>query len=1726
MTMKWTNGRAARTRAAAWKSVIAGALLALSGLAYAHHCAGYGFWLGGGGGYVGAYVEQKWSDCVAVGRKDSFEEWVGAQYGCVGTYYYRGSTTKTVYVRIYRCVKTSATSGYCTWADVVEGSPSGHSDNITATHSCGTCAAGYHFTGQSACVLGAGDGSNYGAPNCESEGNPIHAKTGNKYQKEVDYVGRGAFPLTFERSYNSFIGFTYGSAGPYWRHSYDRVLKVNSYGVFGTAPYQWVNSPAKVLVVRPDGRELNFTAAVDASTNYQLPEGAFLTAAPFVTERLQKTATGFRLFASDDGIEEYSASGRLLSITDRYGRVQQLTYGSNGRLSAVEDSFGRQLLFEYNAQGRLWKLTDPAGGVIEYGYDVSGRLTTVLYPDTKTRTYLYQHATITHLLTGIIDENGQQFATYTYGSQGRAATSEHAGGAGKVSLVFNADGTTTVTDAIGTQRVRSFTDAFGLYRSAGSTVPCESCGTNSETVTYDANGFVDAKTDFNGNVTDYTHNSRGLEESRTEAYGAPLARTTATQWHSTFRVPTQIDEPGRRTVMTYDSVTGNRLSRTVTDTTTSESRTTTWTYNGQGQILTVNGPRTDVSDVTTYSYYECAAGTECGQVHTITNALGHVTEITSYDDHGNPLAILDPNGVVTTLTYDARQRLQTRTVAGSTTTFDYDGVGQLDKVTLPGGGFLDYTYDAAHRLTDVQDNLGNRIHYTLDALGNRKMEEVFDPSNTLKRTQRQVFDSLGRLQQIRSASDDLVTAIGYDDNGNRISQTDYSDLATSHTTTFLPDALNRTKQVTDAANGITLYGYNFLDQLESVTDPKGLTTGYSVNALGDILQQQSPDTGVTDYSYDGAGNRKTQTDARGVLVTYGYDALNRLTFVDYPGTAEDVSYDYDGTNYASGIVNGIGRLTGITDESGTTILLYNARGNVTQETKAVGATAYITGYRYDSADRLIGIDYPTGRQVTYERDSAGRIAAVTTTVNGVTTTLADAITYMPFGGIKSYVLGNGVVVTRSHDLDYRLEALLHQGSAILQNQALHYDLRGNIEAIEDLLVTGRSQTLGYDALSRVTSAAGVYGTQGFTYDAVGNRETRVSTPPGGTAAGSDYSYVSDTHRLDEIMGAEAVAFDYDDTGNVTSKGALTLTYNAAGRAKTAGVVANVYNASGQRVSRTADGKTLAFLYDSAGHLIAELEDGTVLREYVWLGDEPLSLVATRVQEPPAPTPVEPMLPGTGAYESDANTVALYHFDEEIVTPPLMTRTTPDSGPHGLHGTLRGAVLPAHVPSSLVGYGWAYKFDGVDRGADNSRVAMGTDQRLGFRGNSVWTLDVVVTVKEVLADDGYYRGIVCRAGPAGVDYSLSYSSWTHPSAGPEHEIWFSTGVPSNDPTQYSYAAVNYSGYMEPGETYAIRVTVQGGVMSITVNGIPGTSTNWPAQPGFVSPLAAPMSAELRVGDSCPEDYVIRPSELEIDELRISNSARTDGIASGITSPPPAVVAREIFYFHNDHLATPQKLTDAAQAVVWDASYEPFGAATIVTEQVVQPLRFPGQYFDAETGLHQNWNRDYDPSIGRYLQSDPIGLDGGLSTYGYGFQNPLLNVDPTGLQVPVPITPPLFPPPPGVPAPAPLVWPQHGSLLCKLIGVSCNESVDNEHPNVVPFPTTDAGNCPKDDDYCARYQQRLQGIRDGILRAFNAGQIPVFRYRRVVLEFNLTAKEHNEECPNNKVELLEMPGPQRR
>ena len=178
------------------------------------------------------------------------------------------------------------------------------------------------------------------------------------------------------------------------------------------------------------------------------------------------------------------------------------------------------------------------------------------------------------------------------------------------------------------------------------------------------------------------------------------------------------------------------------------ARTWTYTYNQYGQVLTAKGPRTDVNDTTTYAYYtDTTVDHTLGDLQTVTNALGKITQYAKYNKYGQVLRIVDPNNVITDYTYDSRQRVTSVTMGGQTTTYAYDAAGQLIKVTQPDASYVGYAYDDAQRLVAVFDNKNNRVDYTLDNAGNRIAESVKDPANVLARQVTRAMDALGRVQQ-------------------------------------------------------------------------------------------------------------------------------------------------------------------------------------------------------------------------------------------------------------------------------------------------------------------------------------------------------------------------------------------------------------------------------------------------------------------------------------------------------------------------------------------------------------------------------------------------------------------------------------------------------------------------------------------------------------------------------------------------------------------------------------------------------------------------------------------------------------------------------------------------------------------------------------------------------------------------------------------------------------------
>jgi RHS repeat-associated protein len=1085
--------------------------------------------------------------------------------------------------------------------------PDGFTAQNTSAWSNGVAIPHFHFRGEkSYCIRSAGSidkGKNLGQ--CRDGtcgvGNPISpsSNVGNKYQSETDYFSGGTATLRLQRSYNSGKLTTDEAAyrraadnpwrfGRNWRSNYDLSLKLTS--------TQYVSS---VTARRGDGRVIGFTLM----SGVWKPDSDISDRLVALTNGSGNAAGWQYINAADDSVETYAVDGKLISIETRAGIAQALAYSDSttpssvaprpGLLIRVTDSFGRQLNFTYDNANRVVTMTDPAGGVYAYAYGSSDNLISVTYPDTRVRTYVYNEQAYTsntnlpNALTGIIDENNSRFSTYKYDSQGRAYSTEHANGVEKYTIAYSAF--PTVTDAFGQARTHSFQTILGVPKYTSVSANCQGpgCGNVAQNVSYDVNGNVRSRQDFNNIWTTYVHDlNRNLETSRTEAWNRPQARTITTQWHPTYRLPTQIDEPGRRTTFTHDA-SGSVLTKTVVDTATGTARTWTYTFNSYGQVLTANGPRTDVSDVSTYVYYNCATGYECGQVQTIMNAAGHVTTYTSYNQHGQPLIITDPNGVMTTLTYDARQRLTSRMVGTEVTTVDYWPTGLLKKATLPDGSFVEYTYDAAHRLTDINDAEGNRIHYTLDLMGNRTSEQAYDPSNALTRTRFRVFNALNRLQKEIGAAGTVngTTTFGYDNNGNQTSIA----APLGRNTGQGYDALNRLTSVTDPLNGVTQYGYNALDQLIAVTDPRSKVTSYTYNALGDLTQQVSPDTGTTINTYDAAGNLLTSTDARSKIATYAYDALNRVTSLTY--SDQTIGYTYDsGTNQK-------GRLTEVTDGSGSTSWTYDAQGRVLSRQQSMGVTKSV-GYAYDLNGRLQTLTLPSGNTIDYGY-SDGKVTSLT--LNGSTTILSNVL-YQPFGPTRGWTWGNSSLAVREYDTDGLITDIDSAGL-----KSYDYDDAFRITDIADAGNAALSQSYGYDLLDRVTSATGTGLKQGWTYDANGNRLAQTGDEP------STYTVSSTSNRLTSISGAMTRSYVYNASGSITSDGTATFTYDDAGRlvsATKAGVTTTYsLNALGQRVRKTSGGTSTCFVYDEAGRLVGEYHDsGALIQETVWFGDIPVATI--------------------------------------------------------------------------------------------------------------------------------------------------------------------------------------------------------------------------------------------------------------------------------------------------------------------------------------------------------------------------------------------------------------------------------------------------------------------------------------------------------------------------------------
>nr|WP_255360804.1 hypothetical protein [Chromobacterium sp. LK1] len=908
------------------------------------------------------------------------------------------------------------------------------------------------------------------------------------------------------------------------------------------------------------------------------------------------TTTGWQYrVASSGDIEFYNAYGQLIQVQRLNGQTETLSYNyANGQLISVKDQWGNALSFTYNTSSLLSTMADGAGQLTQYNYDAANNLSTVTYPDGKSIQYLYENTAFPHALTGLIDENGNRYSNWEYDPQGRAVGNSHAGGANAGTVSYLSPTSSAVTDALGATRTYHYTTINGLKLPTGTSQPGGSgCAAASSAISYDDQANIAARTDFNGVKTTYQYDlSRNLETQRIEAAGTPQARTISTQWHASLALPLKIASPKKLETYAYDGQ-GNLLTYTeqATEDATGgaglnvaaigEARSWSYTFNRHGQVLTMTDP---MGAKTRYGY------DDKGNLTQVVNALEQVTTLDQYDANGRLGRLTDAAGIVTRYRYDPRGRLletsryaSAKPDAVTTTSYQYDGVGNLNQIVLADGSLLSYRYDAAHRLTGITDAQGNRIDYQLDNAGNRTQIKVSDPAGKLARQQNRVYDQLGRLQQIIGMAGQSYS-YQYDANGRLTQASD----ALNRTTINQYDPLGRLIKQTDPLGGVSQYGYDLLDQLSSATDPRQLTTRYTTDGLGKRSVLTSLDSGESRYVHDAAGRLTQMTDARKVSAHYQYDALGRITATRYPD--QTVNYVWDDKLP--------GYLSRISDQSGTLAYDYDALGRISQLTHTLPAAAYAGApglsvqYAYNPANLVQRQTLPSGQVLNYQYQH-GEVSAI---VLG-DKPLVSNIVYFPLGGVRSYRYNGAQVFARSQDADGRISST----SSPALNKSQHYDAADRLLQLRDEGAPARTQEYGYDPLDRLLSQRLGTSNWSYQYDANGNRTQAGSN--GGTLA---QTLAADSNRLLQMGGK---TYRYLEDGKQSSDGRLEDSYDGAGRlSKTLQGGAShryLYSANGQRRVKN----DTRYVYDQWGHLLGEYSlQGQPRMEYVWLGDEVVAVL--------------------------------------------------------------------------------------------------------------------------------------------------------------------------------------------------------------------------------------------------------------------------------------------------------------------------------------------------------------------------------------------------------------------------------------------------------------------------------------------------------------------------------------
>ncbi|MEA3302011.1 MAG: DUF6531 domain-containing protein, partial [Pseudomonadota bacterium] len=807
-----------------------------------------------------------------------------------------------------------------------------------------------------------------GPPDDCNTGSPVYTARGSLVWSDTDIRFPGTTRVGLKRTYNSF-DFRAGMFGRGWftaqesniARTYKAVAEASADGSETTAT-EFESTP---VWMSSYGRR------------YRLQESATTCTPPqvlFFTFEKQPDGSFKQVFEESLSYSIYNDSGELLeSYSDQSGSSVYYDYDEQGRLLRQYDSYGFALNFVYNERGFVEQVSDQAERIWSYSYDDYGNLVQVVDPDNNSRDYGYhpvdnkgykqyllssvhdnidaQALSVTWSRSTLYNKKAMRVSSYTL-RDGRRHDYSYAqttyAGIPAVRAVKNSRQVDSNT-IVESQTFIADAKRYWILQQSSTTR-----GTTLQR-SFDSRGKLVERRDARGNTTRYEYDTIGRTTRITQMAGSSSERVTTISYVDNSNRVALIDEQGlRETRFTYDAER-RMLSRTLLDSETGDSHSWSYGYHSNssdsqgnpllGKLASVDGPQPGTQDRHRFFYndqgllsrverpLELTSGysyNRAGQLFNATDANGVTTEM-GFDSRNRPL-LISRDGRSTSIEYTTQGRVGKITdELGRVIALAYNDHGQLTQITYPSGDRLDFSYVYASGYTQVTSR-----YFRADGTSVSSSIDRYDPFTGLPQQHSLATVAEVAAQQQYNGLNDLLQTTLYGQFGN-------TSGVTASTFSYGYDNEGRLQQIQDGLNGVTTLSHDLFGRITQVTDANGGATQYSYSPWGELMQSLSSDSGSSDYQYDPAGNRIREVDANGVVTGYSYDALNRLIGIDYAGEDLDTVLRYDEGAF------GKGRLTSVTDASGSSGYQYDDRGLLLHSSSTVADHSFDVSYSYNDA---------------------------------------------------------------------------------------------------------------------------------------------------------------------------------------------------------------------------------------------------------------------------------------------------------------------------------------------------------------------------------------------------------------------------------------------------------------------------------------------------------------------------------------------------------------------------------------------------------------------------------------------------------------------------------------------------------------------------------------------------------------------------------------------------------